>query len=266
MAGSAAWLAHKAGTSGMDAHARSQYTNAQKAAPSVSWLARLAQFQPATQVSGTADAALCAQIENLEAILEKLGTTHGRKYDEEEKLIATSIMENASEKFELGHEHLGTLLGFKAGKEESTGSPDPWWVLSDELCLVFEDHSDASPTSTLDVTKARQVASHPNWVKERLKLPDSVKIFPVLVTPVAKAGRDAMTHLKDVYVWKLDEFRAWANTALRIIRELRRDFPGSGDLAWRAVAAEKFQSNGLDANSIVGGLVACAADTVLKVD
>jgi hypothetical protein len=267
LAGSAAWLAHNSGTSGMDAHARTQFANAQKAASGVAWLARLAQLQPAsTLASGAASPALCVQVENLESVFEKLGTTHGRKYDEEEKLIVTNIKENQSDKFELAHKHLGNLLGFKADKVESTGSPDPWWVLSDDLCVVFEDHSDAKESDgKLDVSKARQVATHPNWLRKHLNLPEKVNVIPVLITPFSKASPDAMPHLKAVCVWNLNEFREWATEALRIIRELRRNFPGSGDLAWRATAADKLQHAGLDAQSIVNSLISRTAENVFKI-
>lgn len=252
----------------MDGQARTHYTNAQKAASGVTWLARLAQLQPAaTEEIGTASPALCAQVENLESVFEKLGTTHGRKYDEEEKLIADNIVENQSDKFELAHEHLGSLLGFKAGKVESTGSPDPWWVLSDDVCVVFEDHSDPKENDgKLDVTKARQAASHPNWIREHLKLPEKVNVIPVLITPVEKAWTEAMPHLKEVCVWNLKEFREWAIKSLRVVRELRRDFPGPGDLAWRAVAADKLQQAGLDAQSILSSLLPRTAEKAFKTD
>jgi hypothetical protein len=267
MAGSAAWLAHSlSGVSGMDAQAREQYANAQKAASGVPWLARLAKLQPVgTQVSGAVSPALCAQVENLELVFEKFGTTHGRKYDEEEKLISTNIKENDSEKFELAHKHLGDLLGFKAGKVQSNGSPDPWWMLSDDVCLVFEDHSEPKESDgKLDVSKARQVATHPNWIREHLKLPEAVNVIPVLVTPFAKAWPDAMPHLKEVCVWNLNEFREWATKALILIRELRRDFPGGGDLIWRATAADKLQHGGLDAQTIVDSLLPRTAEKAFK--
>jgi hypothetical protein len=267
MAGSAAWLAHElSGVSGMDGHARTHFANAQKAASGVRWLARLAQLQPeTTQVAGALSPTLCAQIENLESVFEKFGTTHGRKYDEEEKLIADNINENQSDKFELAHEHLGNLLGFKADKVESTGSPDPWWVVSDDVCLVFEDHSDPKENDgKLDVTKARQVGSHPNWIREYLKLPEKVNVIPILITPVQKVWPEAMPHLKEVCVWNLNEFREWATKALRIIRELRRDFPGAGDLAWRAIAADKLQQAGLDAQSILDNLLGRTAEKAFK--
>jgi hypothetical protein len=67
-----------------------------------------------------------------------------------------------------------------------------------------------------------------------------------------------------VYVWRIDEFREWAKTALRVIREIRREFPGTGDLAWRAIAAEKLQKAGLDGNSIAGALILRTAEKVLS--
>ena len=39
--------------------------------------------------------------------------------------------------FEHAHRQLGELLGFIAGKEESDGSPDPWW-LGKTVGFVFE--------------------------------------------------------------------------------------------------------------------------------
>ena len=266
MAGSAAWLANRNGVSGMDQQARIQYANAQKAAPAVSWLVNLTRSKSTTETQHTANAALCAQVERLEARLEALGTVHDRRYDEEEKFIAENIMQDESTKFEPAQERLGNLLGFKAGKEESTGSPDPWWILDDDLCIVFEDHSDGKASTVLDVTKARQAATHPTWIREHLKLPPDANITPVLVTPVEKTTRDAMLHLKPVSVWKLDRFREWANMALRVVRELRRQFPGPGDLAWRAIAAERLQKEGLDAHSIVGTLSALPAEKVLDSD
>jgi hypothetical protein len=268
MAGSAAWLAHIEGTNGMEVKAREQFANAQKATSGVTWLARLAKLQPTgTQIVGTASPALCAQVENLEAQFEKLGTVHGRKYDEEEKLIADNIKENDHEKFERAHEHLGNLLGFRAGKVESNASPDPWWVLSDDVCLVFEDHSNPKEgDGKLDVTKARQVASHPNWVRKNVPLPEKANIIPVLVTPFAKAWPESMLHLKEVSVWNLDDFRKWTIKALIVIRELRRQYPGPDDLAWRAVAADRLQGARLDSQSILDDLLPRTAEKAFKVD
>jgi hypothetical protein len=74
-----------------------------------------------------------------------------------------------------------------------------------------------------------------------------------------------MPHLKEGCVWKIDEFRALAKTALLVIRELRRTFPGSGDLAWRAAAAERLQAAQLDPASITGLVISRSADRVVQV-
>ena len=198
-------------------------------------------------------------------ILENLGTAHDRKFEKEEKLILEKIFKDDSAEFELAHEHLGNMLGFKAGKVESTGSPDPWWIVSANTCLVFEDHSDGDVGGRLHVNKARQVASHPNWIRENVPEAKNANIIPVLITPVKVADPEALPHLKDVAVWNLGEFREWTKQALQVVRDLRRNFPGSGDLAWRATAAERFVVAQLDGASLVGFLsTSRSADRVFK--
>jgi len=265
LAGSAAWLAFKNNLDGFDQHARTQFAAAQKAAPAVSWLVGLSRIEQKEKSTPSRDEALALQVENLEKNLESLGTAHDRKFDEEEKFISENIMQDDHTKFEPAHERLGTFLGFVSGKIESSGSPDPWWILHDELCLVFEDHSDGKSDGSIHVTKARQAASHPNWIRENVPLPKNANIIPVMITPVALVDKEALPHLKDVCVWSLDEFRKWAKSALQTIRDLRRVFPGSGDLEWRAVAADRLQAAQLDPASIAGVVVSRDAGRVLKV-
>jgi hypothetical protein len=101
-------------------------------------------------------------------------------------------------------------------------------------------------TSSLNVTKARQVCTHPNWVRANLPMADGATILPILVTPVAKADKDAIPHLNEVVLWKISDFRQWADNALTVIRKLRTTFPGPGDLVWRAAAATAYVENILD--------------------
>lgn len=49
-------------------------------------------------------------------------------------------------------------------------------------------------------------------------------------------------HSSDILLWPLDEFRKWAEEAIQTIRELRKQYPNSGDLAWHAWAAEKIEA------------------------
>lgn len=115
--------------------------------------------------------------------MTNLGTTHSQKYDRREKEILEGLKNNA--RFEHAHVLLGELLGFDSNNEETDASPDPWWIAGD-FCFVFEDHAGADASSELDATKARQVASHPNWIKQRVSLSEETKIIPILVSPVKK--------------------------------------------------------------------------------
>jgi hypothetical protein len=112
--------------------------------------------------------------------------------------------------------------------------------------------------------KARQIATHPNWVRENLPLAKSATIVPVLITPVRFADPDVLPHLGGVFVWHLDEFCAWAKNALSVLRELRTDFPGSGDLVWRATAIEKYRENGIEPEKIIEFLEALPSLTARK--
>ena len=249
LAGSSAW---KSGQNGNNAHltkSSEHYKKSKEAAPSIPWLVSLSKYQNNNASEETNDnLVLLDQVERLEGVLTSLGTVHSRKYDKREKEILDGL--NDPERFENAHKLLGELLGFDAGKEESDASPDPWWIVGD-ICFVFEDHAGAKATSKLDATKARQVATHPEWIKENLNIsPETYKIIPVLVSPVEKVHKGAIPHLPNFYYWRLEDFKLWANAALSVIRELRTNFVEAGDLVWRSEACTKLSSAKLDGESI----------------
>ncbi len=253
LAGSAAWLGSGSGVAGLNTKARAHFARAKEAATSIPWLVSLARYQPESADAVGDNSIILGQIERVEATLAQLGTTHDRAFAKREKEILDGLRSKEKGPFEQAHKLLGEMLGFDAGKKESDGSPDPWWITG-SLCLVFEDHAGAQAGSALDVTKARQVASHPNWMRANVAAAADAEIIAVLVTPVSSVKEGATPHLKDVALWPLEEFRDWAGAALASLRELRKTFAEPGDLVWRAAAAELFQQHGLDAPSLVAKL------------
>lgn len=193
---------------------------------------------------------LWEQIENLEAILERLGTTHDRKFSAYERAILEGL---ASSTFEQAQVQLGTLLGFRAKKVESDGSPDPWWAVGN-LCLVFEDHANASADAVIGAEKARQAKGHPDWLRANAPEVAHCNIWPILVTPATKMMSGASPHLDAVSLWPLDEFRQWGEAAVSVIRTIRRTFREPGDVDWRENAKNHLIENGLDAVSLYHGL------------
>lgn len=247
LAGSACWLLFKEGSTTHESRAREYFKQAKKATSDIAWLSKLAIFTAEPKQFDQEDFLLDKQIEHIESVLADLGTLHMKKFDAQEKMILEGLAD--ADTFENAHKSLGTMLGFEAGKEESEGSPDPWWIIED-LCFVFEDHADAQTDSSLATKKARQTASHPNWIKENLPINDDMKILPVLVSPVSKASSGAIPHLGGFYYWELNEFVKWAENALAVIRQIRKSFNEPGDLVWRAEAKSALIQATIDVASI----------------
>jgi hypothetical protein len=244
LAGSAAMLATKESQADLANIARAHFANALSAAPSVRWLNMLKRFTSNDESdSSSTDPQLSIVIERLEVQLDRYGVMNDQKYAKEEKFILDNLAKTDSKEFEPAHERLGSLLGFESGKVESSGSPDPWWLVDDSLCFVFEDHSNAQERTSLSIDKARQVATHPNWVRANLHVSTDAVIIPVLITPVKTARTDALPHLAQVSLWQIDSFRTWVQNALRVLRELRSSYTGSGNLRWRAQAMKLYRQN-----------------------
>lgn len=267
LAGSAAWLAHQSNQLPDDSTAKDYFRQAQAAAPVLRWLVALRTNAAAAATSdATEDPRLTAMIERLETVLEKMGTIHDRKFDAEEALILNAILQDDDGTlFEDGHRRLGTLLGYIAGNSADDAAPDPWWIADDSFCIVSEDHAGGKADTVLSATKARQAASHPDWIKVNLPELASAQVLPIIITPCSRAYKGAIPSLKRVRYWSREDFRVWAKSALQIVRGIRRDFPGPGNLGWRAAAAARFKAGRIAPIEIERMLVKSAADAMTVV-
>jgi hypothetical protein len=252
LAGAAAYLSAESGSAGMDQKSRQYFESAYKSAPNISWLAQFARRQTPQVVNATEDnTALLKQVERIGAELTRLGTTHDRAFTAKEKEILEGL--SRPETFEQAQVELGKILGFVANKVESEGSPDPWWI-SGQDCVVFEDYVNTTKTSALDVTKARQASSHPDWMKANVSESTNCRFTPVLVTPAQSIRSAAVPHASDLKLWKYDEFQSFAVHAMRVIRTLRQSFFEQGDLIWQTQAADIIIEARLDMLSIIEDL------------
>lgn len=250
LAGSAAYVANKNGIINLNQKTLEHFIRAKKAAKNIPWLASLSNYISSSETNSgdEINALIMKQVEGLEIFLASVGSMHERKYSQKEKEVREGL--NSEEGFEEAHRLLGELLGFESRKLEEDASPDPWWQIGN-LCFVFEDHANAE-NETLSPTKARQVSTHPNWMRDNVdscKEP-SVEIIPVLVSPVTKMTKGAAPHLSNVKLWRLDDFREWSKVALETVRALRSTFQQAGDLVWRAEAAARLVASGVDVNSL----------------
>jgi len=266
LAGSAAWLAHQSGSAGMDHQAREQFRTALKAEKTLAWLVPLSKLAYVDQVDPEVveDKDTWSVIERIEAMFDEIGTLNNHRYNKAEAEIRMKLGQNDAKLFESGHELLGRFLGYAAGNRNDTATPDPWWMANSGLCIIFEDHSDAKAGSSLSVDKARQAFTHPNWVRDKLPVDKDARIVPVLVTSVKVADDAALPHLKEVLVWDLEDFRKWADNALAVLRDIRKDYPNAGDLAWRASAAEQLGKARITPRALLSMLQDRVGSDVLK--
>lgn len=261
-AGDTAALVAELGISDMSGVAKEYYHIAAKTIPAVHWFWELADRRDGRALEDTRRGVSAAPlIERLERQFAELGTRHDDKFVKVERVILEGIEQDEYKKFENAQKELGKLLGFDAGNVETVAAPDGWWIADHTFAIVFEDYTQAEDKTELGVNKARQVASHPIWLKTKFNLPDSAMIIPVLVSNIEGAEQDAAMHLQDVAFWKTDEFRVWARNALSVIRNLRTKYPGPGDLFWREEAMEAYATNGMDPASLRQRLIPlrCAA-------
>lgn len=249
LAGSAAFLGTRAGIPALEPKARLHFAEAYKCAPDISWLTDFARREnPELLEAGITQMALQQQVERLAAELSRLGSSHDRQFAEVERSILLGLADPAS--FETAQVALGNLLGFVSGKIESEGSPDPWWI-SGAGCIVFEDYVNTTSDGELDVTKARQASSHPDWMRAHVEQSAGCTFFPTLVTPATGIRTAAVPHAQELRYWKLDDFLGWAHQALATVRELRTTFFEQGDLVWQADAATTLKDRGLDFESVI---------------
>lgn len=268
IAGSAAYLANENGHSDLNIKVKEHYMRAKNAAKDIPWLAGLHHYINAAQTNSEQDmhdTLIMKQVEGIESILSSMGCIHDRNLTKKEKKIREGLSSKSG--FEEAHRCIGELLGFVARKIEDDASPDPWWQLSD-IYLVFEDHANAE-SDTLSPTKARQVATHPNWMRENIDSckSESIEIIPILLSPVSKVKRGGIPHLNEVMYWNLNDFKAWVEKALTVIRRLHTTFQQPGDLAWRAEAASELVIAEIDIINIKKMLLSkCCKDVLVAVE
>ena len=244
---------------------REYYLDAMKGTQSIGWLVSLAKtVQIDVEGETQQDPYLLNMIERIESNLLNLGIKSNRKFNDKKATITSHLSKNEAKSFENGQLELGRFLGFECDNTETRAAPDPWWILGERHCIVFEDHTEAT-NGILSVEKARQVYTHDNWIKENVKqLKSDAEITKILITPVTKVAPGGIEHLRDVYILSPSEFRNWGQRALAITTEIRRNLQREGDLIWRAQAATELTDKDFTPMKIVDFFTSKKASDFLK--
>ncbi|WP_283153612.1 DEAD/DEAH box helicase [Guptibacillus hwajinpoensis] len=251
MAGATAWLASKNGIDSYEKRVGENLRKASRCTNSVTWFN---EFIPEDKESsmGEDPDLLVSQVEMLEFLFDRLGIASDNKFNRKIKEAQTFLSERNYNNFENGHEILGMLLGFKSSNTDQTGGPDPWWIVDNKVCLVFEDKFHVDPQKPLSVSEVKQAKGHKDWIRKNISdFRDDGKIITVFITNITNIDDSALPFTEDLYYWNVDDFLSWSYSAIEVIRKVRKRFNEPGDLIFRSEAIEILQGEGLDIMSVI---------------
>ena len=217
------------------------YEKASKCTVHITWLKQLSLIHQ-THTSVEPDALTFYTIESLENTLLEIGT-NTRKF---EKLTADiiSLINKGGKDFERGQVELGNLLGYNASNSDASASPDPWWMVNSDLCIVFEDKNYENNEKSIPVAHVREARTHEDWIKENVNLVNKkTKIVTVFLTNATTIDNGASTFSNNICYWHKDDFINWAISAINTIRTLRSNFTGESNVSWRNQAKDLYDLN-----------------------
>jgi tetratricopeptide (TPR) repeat protein len=198
-----------------------------------------------------------ANLERMENVFQSRGYTSIIRFENDAKSIYDGLRSGDSKIFEEAHRLLGELLGFRSKNSSGNGTPDPWWISTDELCIVFEDKSNSKPENAISVDYTRQAVSHEKWIRSNETLSQSATIYSSLISTQSKIHRDVPTYADDIGYWYIDDFRTFSEKAIGVLRSCRTCFTGIGKAEWRDAARATLKTNKLDPMEIIIQATAC---------
>ena len=172
-----------------------------------------------------------------------------------ESRIATILegIENAKgEAFESFHTDLGKFLGYEASNPKGSGDPDPYWILNDDICIVYEDKIYESDNHKIPLDHISQANRHEKWIREKITtLHKSATIYTVFISNTKSIEEEGRIHAEHIFYLNRKDLIQWAHTALKVVRDCYNTFPGEGDAEWRAYVKDEFVRKGITPSDFI---------------
>ena len=148
--------------------------------------------------------------------------------------------------FECGLKELGELLGYKSENPDSSGAPDPYWIINNGLVIVSENkiYEEKNEIKCIPINDVREAISHEQWMKSHVsELSENVKIISIFVTNSKKIDEEARIYTNDLYYVYRDNLYSWALKATNVIRSAYASFSNQGNQDWRNAIHDEFIKN-----------------------
>lgn len=218
------------------------YESAAKSVLGINWFTLLANKFKSKTANSVRNNYFDAIVEDFEKQMSLYKTAY--KLESKIKTIINGLKNSKGETFETYHTNLGTLLGYVAVNSKETGAPDPYWIINDDICIVFEDKVYENEDKEIPIKHISQAKHHPVWIKEKEPhLKKKAKIYTVFLTNSKKVEESAKIYASGLYYCKINSFTDWAVKALTTVRKCYNVFTGEGNSEWRIFAKQQFEKN-----------------------
>lgn len=162
--------------------------------------------------------------------------------------IISNLKSSDGKAFERGHKELGDLLGYISYNPESTGAPDPYWIINENTVIVSEDkiYEEKEKIKNVPISDVSEAGRHQTWIIEHEKgISKSADIYTVLITNSKGIDEEARIYAENIYYLNREDFVQWAVKALTIVRSIWNNFVDEGDTEWREAVHKEFVEAGI---------------------
>ena len=180
-------------------------------------------------------------VERLENVFTSLPTA--QKLEKRIKKILDDLNSLDGKVFERGHKELGELLGYISHNPSSTGAPDPYWIINENIVVVSEDkiYEEKEQIKSIPISDVSEAGRHCVWILEHEKrILKDANIYTVLITNSTSIEDDARIYADNLYYVYRKDYVSWAVKALTVIRRVWNTYTDGGEMAWREAVHEEF--------------------------
>ena len=216
----------------------------------ISWLASLAQISNNVQVDTNTGISVDSILERIERVMYSFKSS--AKIESRIATILEGIENAKGEAFEWFHTDLGKFLGYEASNPKGSGDPDPYWILNDDICIVYEDKIYESDNHKIPLDHISQANRHEKWIREKITtLHKSATIYTVFISNTKSIEEEGRIHAEHIFYLNRKDLIQWAHTALKVVRDCYNTFPGEGDAEWRAYVKDEFVRKGITPSDFI---------------
>ncbi len=164
------------------------------------------------------------------------------------KGILDDLRSSDGKVFERGHQEFGKMLGYISENPESSGAPDPYWIINENHVIVSEDkiYEEKEKVKNIPISDVSEAGRHRAWIMEHEKrISGSAAIYTVVITNSTGIDEDARIYADSIYYVCREDYVKWAVKALTVVRSVWNSFVDKGDMTWRESVHQEFVKAGI---------------------